>query len=148
MKSQTSKGFTLEGRKRTLKNQRYVWGKQHNKMFQVADQVDVIITDGPLLLGLLYDETNDNSFLSAIYNSYLEFNNVNYFLIRNKKYNPAGRLQTEDEAKELDTKTKEMLFNYNIDFETGLVGGIVDLVTEVSDFINASIASGINFYDI
>jgi len=39
-------------------------------------------------------------------------------------------------------------FVYNIDLVTGLVGGIVDPLTEVSDFINAAIAGSINFYDI
>ncbi|MBA7678057.1 hypothetical protein ES703_86328 [subsurface metagenome] len=41
-----------------------------------------------------------------------------------------------------------MNFVYNIDLVTGLVRSIVDPVTEVSDFINATIASSINFYDI
>ena len=39
-------------------------------------------------------------------------------------------------------------FVYNIDLVAGLVRGIVDPLTEVSDFINAAIASRIYFYNI
>ena len=39
-------------------------------------------------------------------------------------------------------------FIYNIDLITSLVRSIVDLLPEVSDFINAAIAGGVNFDDI
>jgi len=43
---------------------------------------------------------------------------------------------------------EHMDFIYNIDFITGLVRRIVDPVTKVSDFVNATVAGSINFYDI
>jgi len=43
---------------------------------------------------------------------------------------------------------EHMDFIYNIDLVTGLVRSIVNLLPEVSDFINAAIAGSINFYDI
>ncbi|MBA7638490.1 hypothetical protein ES703_46146 [subsurface metagenome] len=43
---------------------------------------------------------------------------------------------------------KHMDFINNIDLVTGLVWRIGDLLTEVSDFINATITGSINFYDI
>lgn len=44
--------------------------------------------------------------------------------------------------------SQHMNFVYNIDFITGLVRRIVDPVTELSDFVNATVAGSINFYDI
>jgi len=39
-------------------------------------------------------------------------------------------------------------FIYNIDFIAGFVGGIVDPLAELSNFIDAPIAGSINLYDI
>ena len=44
--------------------------------------------------------------------------------------------------------TKHVDFIYDVDLVAGLVGGIVDLLTEAPNIINASVAGGINFYDI
>ena len=44
-----------------------------------------------------------NRFVADVFNNYY---NVNYFLTREKKYNPNGRSQTEEEAK---IKDKEIL---------------------------------------
>jgi hypothetical protein len=41
-----------------------------------------------------------------------------------------------------------MDFVYDIDLVTGLVGSIVDLLTEAPNVINTSVTGGINFYDI
>jgi hypothetical protein len=41
-----------------------------------------------------------------------------------------------------------MDFVYDIDLVTGLVGGIIDLLTEAPDIINAGVTGGINLYDI
>jgi len=43
---------------------------------------------------------------------------------------------------------EHMDFIYNIDLVAGLVRRIVDLLPEVSDFIDAAIAGSINFYNI
>lgn len=120
--TEVAKGLTWEERYKTLANQKYIWGKQYNKMYQVMDKVDVIITDGPLMLSVLYDTTNDAYFHTVVHNSYLEFNNVDYFIKRVKEYNPVGRYQTEDEAKALDVKTLELLSNYHMTY-TEVIGG-------------------------
>ena len=44
--------------------------------------------------------------------------------------------------------TKHVDFVYDVDLVTGLVGSIVDLLTEAPDIINTSVTGGINFYNI
>ena len=46
------------------------------------------------------------------------------------------------------TVTKHMDFVYNVDLVTGLVGSIIDLLTEAPNIINTSVTGGINFYDV
>ena len=46
------------------------------------------------------------------------------------------------------TVTKHVDFVYDVDLVAGLVGSIVDLLTETPDIINTGVAGGINFDDV
>lgn len=111
-----AKDLTWEGRFRTMTNQSYIWGKQRHKMLRVKDHVDVMITDAPLLFGLIYGEDNPDCFNETIKHSFHEFNNMNYFLLRVKAYNPKGRIQDEEKAKSLDKEIFDMLCENAIEF--------------------------------
>ena len=106
----------------TLKNQIYVFAKQHDRMFHLKDKVDVIITDSPIIMGLSYCNWDlmSRSFEQLVVD---EFNrddavNINYFINRVKDYNPSGRSQTEEEAKEKDLEIKTLLNKYDVPFQT------------------------------
>jgi len=78
-----AKDLTWEKRHRTLDNQYYIWGKQYHKMWRVKDQVDVLITDSPLLLGIIYGDQKPVCFKDTVLHSFSEkFDNMNYFLMR------------------------------------------------------------------
>ena len=83
-----------------LSNQAYVFGQQYYKMSKVDGKVDVIVTDSPLLLSSFY---NKNRLLGAefdqlVMNVFKSFNSLNFFITREKPYNPKGRLHTEEES--------------------------------------------------
>lgn len=104
--------------------QEYIFGKQHFRLRRCAQDVDVIITDCPLFLGLIYmpDDFPIPSLRTAIREAYDMYDNLNIFLVRNKPYNPKGRFQTEEEAKELDVDVKNMLNSQGVPYhviETG-----------------------------
>jgi hypothetical protein len=114
-----AKDKVWEGNKEVFKNQAYIFGKQYFKISRCADKVDVIITDSPLLLSIVY---NDNpvlgdSFNETVKNVFSSFNSMNYILSREKEYNPVGRNQTESEAKEVDVQVRAMLDQEKIPYE-------------------------------
>lgn len=114
-----AKDKVWEGNKEVFKNQAYIFGKQYFKISRCADKVDVIITDSPLLLSIVY---NDNpvlgdSFNETVKNVFSSFNSMNYILSREKEYNPIGRNQTESEAKEVDVQVRVMLDEEKIPYE-------------------------------
>lgn len=114
-----AKDKVWEGNKEVFKNQAYIFGKQYFKISRCADKVDVIITDSPLLLSIVYNDNPvlGNSFNETVKNVFSSFNSMNYILSREKEYNPIGRNQTESEAKEVDVQVRAMLDEEKIPYE-------------------------------
>lgn len=112
-----AKDATWEGRgPKVFQAQEYIFGKQHFRISRVCEQVDVLITDSPILMGIAY--TPENFYLpsmkTVIAEAYQNYDNLDIFLNRKKKYNPKGRNQTEKEAKNLDVKIKDLLYDNDI----------------------------------
>ena len=122
MISEYIKAAVWEGRmhsnSKIAKAQEYIFGKQHFQLARVIDEVEFCITDSPLLLSLIYmpEDFNLPAMREVILQAHHNYDNLNIFLKRNKPYNPKGRLQSEDNAKILDVKIRDMLLNNNIPF--------------------------------
>lgn len=67
---------------KTLDDQIYIFGKQLHKLWRLKDKVDVIITDAPLLMSILYDKENSEPFKQLIVEQYNKFNNLDFFIER------------------------------------------------------------------
>lgn len=91
-----------------LTNQVYVFGKQHQRIHRLKGQVEVVLTDAPLLLSLVYGRDNPD-LVELVLRENAANPNLNIFLERRKAYNPKGRLQDEAGARELDRQIREML---------------------------------------
>lgn len=89
---------------KVLENQVYVLGKQYHRMASVGTQVDVIVTDSPLLLSLVYGAAESAAFKALVLDLHHRFNNWNFFMERCRAYSPVGRLQTEPEARLVDDR--------------------------------------------
>lgn len=84
-------------------NQIYIFAKQYHRIFRLLGKVDVILTDCPILMSLVYSVGKENEMLrQLVISKYKELNNLDIFLKRVKGYNPKGRIQTLAKAKELD----------------------------------------------
>ncbi|RKZ10843.1 hypothetical protein DRQ25_01675 [Candidatus Fermentibacteria bacterium] len=131
-----AKDLTWENRMKTLDNQYYVFGKQHHRLFRLVDQVDVIITDSPILLSLIYGDTHAE-FKDAVVACFKEFNNVNYIIRRTKAYVSAGRNQTFEEAKEVDNVTRRILGSNDLPYAVvpGEYGGINQVAQELLEYL-------------
>jgi nicotinamide riboside kinase len=113
-------GKNHAGVPKVFQAQEYIFGKQHFRFRRCAEDVDIIVADSPLLLGLIYmpDDFPIPSLRKAIREAYDMYDNLNVFLTRVKSYNPKGRFQTEDEAKGLDITIKKMLDNQGLSYLT------------------------------
>ncbi len=107
------------------------YAKQHFRLRRVASEVDVVITDCPIFLGLIYmpDDFPIPSLRPAIREAYDMYDNLNIFLVRNKPYNPKGRFQDEAGAKALDLDVKNMLDAQGVEYHVVEAGiGSIDIV--------------------
>ena len=129
-----------------LDNQHYVTTKQYEILKQMNGVVDFIVTDGPLSHGLYYNMFNKNNTSDKDKtNSYIlkclsEFDNINIFVERGKfKYETEGRIQSEEEAIEIDTVLKHVLKQNSIDFTVINSQVLEDNINKILELINSRI---------
>lgn len=129
-----AKDKVWEESNKVLDDQVYVFGKQLHRVFRLKDKVDVVITDSPILLSVIYDKTKNKYFKDLVIDQFNNFENRNYFIRRNTVYNPKGRLQTEDEAKKIDAILIDLLEDCKINYKTvdkeNAVNGIFNEIME------------------
>ena len=120
-----------------LKNQIYVFGKQHHRLFVLKEKVDVIIVDSPLPLTMIYDQEKRIVLEKLVMEEFLKFDNINFFIKRKKEYNPKGRLHSENESKNKDKEIEDMLLRLKEEYEIkySFIDGTRDGVKEVCDII-------------
>ena len=77
-----------------------------------------MITDRPLLVSVLYNRMKHGSatFERLAKELFHQYNNVNYFVHRNKPYNPNGRNETQNEAEQLGQQMMQLLIDEDIPF--------------------------------
>jgi nicotinamide riboside kinase len=113
-----AKDKTWEGNTLALSCQEYVFGKQSYRLARCRDEVDVIVTDSPLPLTIIYTKNEKikeplTKLVMAIYDSY---DNINFFINRTKPYNPKGRNQTEEESDALSRQIKSLYDRLSIPY--------------------------------
>lgn len=139
------KEWVWEGRDIKDGDQTYFFSKQaRRERLYIQQGLDFVITDSPLILthfyGLKYDpceqKYNTSKSMLAHHHGFCKDNGYkvdHFFLTRKKEYNPAGRLQTEDEAKQYDVEIKGMLDSfgikyYSIDADETAVDQIIEIL--------------------
>ena len=128
-----------ENNTKAVEDQLYILGEQSHKMTICQKDVDIIITDSPLLLSILYnhDERLTNNFNNTVLDVFHSYNNLNFYLERNKKYNAKGRFQSEKEAKSIDNDIVDILEKYSIPYFNilGEMSGYEKILNIVKEFV-------------
>lgn len=135
-----AKDKVWENNAKVFKNQLYLFGKQSFRISRVEDEVDVVITDSPLLLSIFYNQTPvlGESFNKVVYDVFNSYNNMNYLIHRTKPYNPSGRMQTEEESNALAQPMINLLADWKVPYKdvSGDTEGYDAIVQEVLQALN------------
>lgn len=109
-----------------MKDQVLVFAQQLHQIKRLEGQVDVVVTDSPLLLTLTYDTSQNFQLAELVRWEYSQYDNVDIFLHRNKPFVQAGRVEDRETAENMDGKIYQMLLDEGILF--GEVEGGIDAV--------------------
>jgi hypothetical protein len=115
-----------------IKNQVLVLGKQLQRLVRIQDQVDIAVTDSPLLLQVVYNG-HVQSLDAVATDVFNEFDNLNYFITRTKPYAQVGRKQTETQAREFDAAVLDLLHHHGVPYKcvTGDQDGAETIVEDI-----------------
>lgn len=121
-----AKDLVYEQRHNILSDQIYVFAKQQRRIARLKDHnLDWVITDSPIPLGLIYLQPGalSENFHKLVMEVFDNYHNHNFLLSRNVAYNPVGRNQkTEQEAVVFDQKVTQLLNKWQVPFDH-VVGG-------------------------
>jgi nicotinamide riboside kinase len=123
---------------KAVESQIYIFGKQQFQLFTLKGEVDVAITDSPILLNSIYDKSSCPSLKGLILKEFAKYNNLTYCINRdyNYAYEEEGRYQNEEQAKIVDQKVIEFLNDNSIPYKTIKGIGEDSLKTIINDVLN------------
>lgn len=101
-----------------MDDQPHVTGEQCRRLSVYIDNVDIVVTDSPILLGLIYSKPHHleetKRIISTISN---RVEDVNFFIERmGHEFDPRGRMGNLDDALQKDQEIKEMLMSSGTPF--------------------------------
>lgn len=130
-----AKDKVWEESKEVFKNQAYIFDHQYFRISRCADKVNVVITDSPILLSLIYNNDPNlgkafDDLVCQVFNSYKSYN---YYLERVKPYNPVGRFQDEDGSDALASDILTLATDYckQLDITSGDLAGYDYIVKDI-----------------
>lgn len=123
--SEFAKDMVWDDNFKALANQPFVFGSQSYRLSRVRDEVDVIVTDCPLLLSAVYnrdlvfanDKTLHEKFKEVVIGVFDTYNNINILLKRQHPYESSGRHESEAEAEQVRKLLQDTFHKYDIEYE-------------------------------
>jgi len=123
---------------RLFEHQVLLFGEQYRRLKRLEGQVDVAVTDSPLLLQLIYMQDGlPLSFAPMVLEAHHQFDNMNFLVRRVKEYVKVGRHNEEGEARQLDEHIEEVLQENTLRYKSlpGVRASIPYIVKKVLDRI-------------
>ena len=102
-----------ERTKHKIWNQPLIFGEQLQGLLRVIDEVDVVITDSPIILGIVYTPDCFSSLKEIIEQAYGYFNNYCYVLPIHDNYHNTGRRHQKEELNTLQEKILDVVYDNN-----------------------------------
>lgn len=115
-------------------DQYWILGEQHRRQARLDEQVDVMITDSPILQQCAY--VNEQHYEDLCVELFSKQDNKNYFIRRLKQFNAKGRKENLEQAKQVDDRIHSLLTSYDFPFKE-LQGKVSTVNTIVEDYLKS-----------
>lgn len=121
-----------------LDNQIYIFGKQHHRLWRLNGKVQVVITDSPIINSIVYDKTNNKFLKDLVISEFKSLDSLNYHIVRDVEYNPNGRMQTLEQALQIDEYCIDVLNENQIAYTNISKGdiGVDTIINQIFEKIN------------
>jgi hypothetical protein len=109
--SEFAKDLVLENNLRALEHQWYVMATQAYRIMCAYRSMQVVISDSPVLLGIIYDKENSKALFDLCMEQHHRYNNINIFVTRNANYKHtmAGRIHSLTQSVAIDNAILRIL---------------------------------------
>ena len=121
MATEFAKEIVWENRLQALRNQLYIFSEQFYRIWRIKGLVDVVITDSPILLSIYYNRGQqpdyrmpDESFTQLILDCHRHLPSLNFFVVRDHKYENQGRLSSCEQSDEMSKSMEELFKEHKI----------------------------------
>lgn len=124
----------------SFEHQKALYEEQNRRVSRLIGKVDVIVTDSPAILSLVYLKEPNADFEKTVLTAFNEQHNFNLFINRGKVYQQQGRLQNLEESKLIDESVIGFLRANHVYFGTyyhQTLGVLVDNIVKHLNNINA-----------
>lgn len=128
-----AKDTVWEGTEAILNDQIFVFANQLHRQIVLEDKVPVVLTDSPIILSILYDESKNAVLKELVLQQFHRNHNINFLLKRRKKYVKNGRMQTHEQAIEKDNQLRAILDENNIEYIE--IDGVTESAAEIVGII-------------
>lgn len=108
-----------------FKDQLHMMVEHNHKLKVLATKVDIVVTDTSFLNCVAYCNEEEQFEKMLAYELYSRYTNINIVVPRKELYRPYGRHQTEDQAKDLDTR---ILDSINDGIKKGFISPYLNMV--------------------
>lgn len=112
-----AKDLVWSGSSHLLSQQNLVFANQEHRLNRLTSQIDIAISDSPLLLSAFYvPQHYPASFSQSVFDFFNYYENINFFVNRSHEYCPMGRIQSEIESDSIARELKKFLHDNHIPF--------------------------------
>ena len=97
-----------------------IFAEQHRRVTRLLGQVDIAITDSPMLMSLSgYAQKESRAFKEFVYSEHVKLDNMNFFLRRvPEMYEKSGRKQPLQRALDIDNDLEKTMSDWVIPYVT------------------------------
>ena len=121
-----------------LEDQNYIFANQNRMLKRLEGKVDYVITDSPIPLSTYY--VNDKyikerpSFKAMVWEEFNNYENINFYLLKDHEYQEYGRLHNEKEAENIGNGLLDILNENKVEYYNVKTGN--NIIEEIYKKIN------------
>ena len=98
----------------TLEHQKALYEKQNHRVQRLIGKVDVVVTDSPIILNLIYLKEKNQDFEREILSQFKSQKNFTLFVQRGLNFEKEGRIHSQEQSSQIDRDILHLLDENNI----------------------------------